>query len=121
MLYSLAADAVMVVHFLFVVFVFIGGIAVWRWFWMAWLHAPAFIWGVVVTVKQWICPLTPLEQRLRVAAGDSGYDGGFVANYIEPLLYPQGLGFAQKMYFAMLLVIINAALYWHAWYRRKSK
>lgn len=119
MAYRVAADLVMVLHFLFVVFVLLGGIAVWRWFWVAWLHVPAFAWGVLVAVNRWICPLTPLEQRLRAAAGDEGYQGGFIAHYIEPLIYPEGVGYEFKMFFAGMLAILNVALYWHAWRRRK--
>lgn len=120
MAYRIAADLVMAVHFLFVLFVVLGGVAVWRWPRVAWLHVPAFVWGVLVAAARWVCPLTPLEQRLRLTAGEAGYEGSFISHYIEPLLYPAGLSYTQKMFFAALLVILNSALYWHAWYRRKS-
>lgn len=121
MVYSLAADAVMLVHFAFVLFVMLGGIAAWRWPRMAWLHLPALAWGVLVTVMRWVCPLTPLEQRLREAAGQASYEGGFIAHYIEPLVYPQELPWSIKLFLAALLLAFNVALYWHAWYRLRHE
>jgi len=120
MYYGLAADIVMSVHFLFVLFVVLGGIAVWRWPRVAWLHVPAFVWGMLISVYRWICPLTPLEQSLRRAAGEADFDGGFIAHYIEPLLYPEGLTYSQLLFFGGVVTALNAALYWHAWYRRKT-
>lgn len=120
MMYGLAADAVMALHFSFVLFVTLGGIAVWRWPWVAVLHLPAFIWGVLVVANRWICPLTPLEQRLRAASGEQGYDTGFIAHYIEPLVYPEGMPYTVKMFLAGLLTVLNVSLYWHAWYRKKK-
>ena len=38
-----------------------------------------------------VCPLTPLENRLRAAAGQQGYEGDFVERYVIPVLYPDGL------------------------------
>ena len=117
---ALAADLVMLVHFAFVIFVVLGGAAVWRWPRVAWLHAPAFVWGFTVTALGWICPLTPLEQELRLAAGEPGLSTSFIAHYIEPLLYPDGLNYASRMFFAVSLLMLNAALYWHAYYRRSG-
>ena len=109
----------MLVHFLFVIFVALGAVLVWRWPQTAWLHIPAFSWGMLAAIKQLTCPLTPLEQRFRMEAGQQGYTGGFIANYIEPLVYPEGLPYSVKMFIAALLTILAVALYWHAWYRRK--
>lgn len=119
MIYWIAADLVMVVHFLFALYVVLGGIAVWRWPRSAWLHVPAFTWGLLVVAKNWVCPLTPIEQNLRLAAGEQGYQGGFLAHYIEPILYPEGLPQDLRLFFAIGLIILNIALYWHAYYRRR--
>ena len=67
----LAADAVLLFHLLFIVFVLFGGLLVWRWYRLIWLHVPAAVWGVLVELMHWPCPLTPLEQSLRQAAGQA--------------------------------------------------
>jgi len=83
------ADLLLLLHLAFVAFVVLGGFLVARWPRLAWLHVPAFLWGALVNLMGWVCPLTPWEQRLRRAAGEAGYEGGFVEHYIAPLVYPQ--------------------------------
>ena len=91
MIYRALADLVLVVHLGFVLFVVLGGLLVVRWPWLAWLHVPAAVWGVLIEFMGWICPLTPLENSFRVAGGGAGYSGGFIEHYIRPILYPAGL------------------------------
>lgn len=88
MLYSLAADTLFVIHFMFIVFVVLGGLLVAKWPWLVFLHLPAAIWGVLIEFRSWPCPLTPWEKQLRRAAGESGYDGGFIEHYLGPVIYP---------------------------------
>ena len=64
------ADLVVIVHGLFIVFVVAGGLLVLRWPRLAWVHLPAAAWGVLIEWSGWICPLTPLENALRRAAGE---------------------------------------------------
>jgi hypothetical protein len=80
------AEAVVVVHLAFVVFVALGGLLVARWPRLAWLHVPAAAWGVMVEWAGWICPLTPLENAMRARGGGSAYTGDFVDRYMMPLL-----------------------------------
>jgi Protein of Unknown function (DUF2784) len=86
--YRIAADAVVVAHAGFILFVAIGGIAAWWWPRLLWLHVPAVAWGIGIVAAGFDCPLTPLEQRLRRLAGGRGYQGGFVDRYIEGVIYP---------------------------------
>ena len=111
MVERIAADTVLVVHFLFVAFVVAGGALVLRWPKLAWIHLPAVAWAALVELNGWICPLTPLEVSLRRAAGESGYAGDFIEHYIVALLYPEGLTHAMQIAFGILVVLINAAVY----------
>src|SRR5207245_1748400 len=77
MTYRVLADLVVLAHTLFVVFVVVGGFLVWRWRWLAWLHVPCAVWGMVSECKGWIWPLTPLATALRTRAGLQGYEGGW--------------------------------------------
>lgn len=114
-----AADALVVLHLVFVVFVVFGGVLVYRWPGWAWAHVPAFVWGAVIEFNNWICPLTPLEQRLRLAAGENGYSGGFVEHYLLPLLYPQGLTRDIQVGLGLFVVAVNVGVYgiwlWRKW------
>ncbi|HEX5862917.1 MAG TPA: DUF2784 domain-containing protein [Casimicrobiaceae bacterium] len=111
MLYRLAADAVLVLHLAFVVFVVLGGFLVLRWRNVAWVHLPAVAWGALVEFSGWICPLTPLEIALRQAAGDAAYSGDFVEHYIVALLYPESLTRDAQLTLGVAVVLLNAAIY----------
>ena len=121
MLDRIAADAVLVVHFLFVAFVVAGGALVFRWPKLAWIHLPAVVWAALVEVNGWICPLTPLEVSLRKAAGESGYAGDFIEHYLVALLYPEGLTRATQIAFGILVVLINGVIYFVATRRAHRK
>ena len=90
-LFQIGADAVVVLHVCFVLFVLLGGLLALRWPRLTWVHVPAALWGVVIELGGWICPLTPLENALRQRGGSAGYHGDFVEHYILPVLYPAGL------------------------------
>lgn len=108
---AVAADAVVVVHLLFIVFAVLGGLLVWRWPWLVVLHLPAAAWGVLVELMRWPCPLTPLEQRLRVAAGEAGYSGGFIEHYVLPILYPAGLTPQIQIALGLFVLGLNLLIY----------
>jgi hypothetical protein len=111
MIYRWLADVVVVLHTSIVVFVILGGLLVWRWRWLALLHIPFFIWGVLVEYAEWICPLTPLENALRHRAGDAGYTGSFVEHYFIPVLYPTGLTTSMHWVLGSVVFGVNALAY----------
>ena len=111
MLYGIAADLLVVVHLAFVAFVVLGGFAAPRWPGLAWIHLPAVAWGVGIELTGAICPLTPLEQWLRIEAGAAGYEGDFIARYLLPVLYPAGLTRQAQLALGVLAGGINAAAY----------
>ena len=110
-LYRLLADAVVGLHFAFVGFALLGGLLVLRHRWVAWLHLPSAAWVVIIALAGWVCPLTPLENHLRRAAGQAGYDGGFVEQYITPVLYPDGLTHHVQIALGLSALAINVAIY----------
>ena len=91
MFLKLAADTIVLLHFAFILFVALGGVIVLRWPRLMWLHLPAAAWGAFIEFTGRVCPLTPLENRLRIAAGETGYSGGFIEEYLMPVVYPDGL------------------------------
>jgi hypothetical protein len=111
MLARTAADLVMVLHLGFVVFVVAGGLLALRWPRVAWLHLPAAAWGALIEFGGWVCPLTPLENRLRVAGGGEGYSGSFVEHTIAPIVYPAGLSPAIQLWLGVAVVAINVVVY----------
>lgn len=116
-LYALLADAIVLLHFGFLLFVVLGGLLVLRWRRVAWLHLPAAAWGAFVELYQRTCPLTPLENRLREEAGLSTYGGGFIDHYIMPVIYPPGLTPAWQAVLGITLVAGYVLVYGLAWVR----
>ena len=110
--YRLLADLLVGLHALFVLFVVSGGFLALRWRRLVWLHVPAALWGAIIEFMGWICPLTPLENRLRFLAGASGYQGGFVEHYLIPTLYPAGYTVALRFTLGAVVVVLNGIAYW---------
>ena len=107
-LYGLFADAILVIHFLFVVFVVFGlaliliGLRA-RW---SWVHNRIFriahlaAIGIVV-LQAWLgqlCPLTIWENNLRRLAGQSAYEETFVEHWLHQVLFYQ----AEPWVFALI-------------------
>lgn len=119
MLYASLADALVVVHFAFTAFVVLGGFLTWRWRWLAFAHLPALAWGCWVELSHAICPLTPLENHLRILGGQAGYSGGFLDHYLLRVLYPPGLTPEIQWGLAAVLLALNAVAYGGLWARRR--
>jgi hypothetical protein len=110
-LYSLAADLVVVVHFAFILFAALGGLLVIRRHWLIWIHLPVAIWAATAMLTGWICPLTPLENALRIAAGTAPYAGGFIDQYIARIIYEPGLSRTSQIAIGTAFVCFNALVY----------
>jgi hypothetical protein len=121
MLWSLLADALVLVHFAFTTFVIFGGFLAWRWRWVAFAHLPALAWGCWVELSHSICPLTPLENHFRHLGGQAGYRGGFLAHYLARVLYPPGLTWQLQWVLAAVLIAINVVAYWGILRRRRLR
>ena len=119
---ALLADAVLLLHAVFIAFVVLGAALVWRWPALAGPHLAAVLWGVWIEASGGICPLTPLEQRLRLAAGQSGWQGGFIEHYLTAAIYPEGLTREIQYALAVGVLLVNAVAYGFViarWRRRR--
>jgi len=117
----LAADALVLLHLAFIAFAMFGGLLVaWR-VRLAWLHLPAAAWAAAIEFSGAICPLTPLENRFRRVAGESGYPGGFVEHYLIPIVYPPGLDAPIQKWLGALVVAANLVVYLWVVARRSER
>jgi hypothetical protein len=115
MFYLALADAILILHLAFILFVVLGGFLVlWR-RWLIRLHLPVVVWGALIEFAGWICPLTPLENWLRMQGGDRGYSGGFINHYLVSLIYPEGLTRELQWLLGALVIAINAGIYFRVW------
>ena len=119
--YAVLAGGVVLAHLLFVAFAVAGAVLALRWRWMPWIHLPSVAWAAFIEFSGGICPLTPIENQLRASAGLEYYSGDFIAEYLFPLLYPEGLTTQAQLAIGSLVLAINVAAYgWLFRVRRKS-
>lgn len=118
--YQIAADLVLVVHLAFILFILFGGFLALRWKIVPWLHLPTVVYGAAIEFVGWVCPLTPLENKLRVLADQQGYESGFVEHYLLPIVYPSGLTDSVQLVLGTVVIILNVVIYAIVWKRRSA-
>ena len=119
--YGILADIVVLIHLAFAIFAVLGAfLIIWR-PWILWLHLPAIFWAIWIEMTGGICPLTPLENWLRIRVGQGGYRGDFVEYYLMPVLYPLGLTRNIQILLGVLVILANVAIYGYVIFRLKHK
>ncbi len=115
----MATGAVVLLHLLFIAAVVGGGLLVARWPRLAWGQIPVFLWGAVVNLAGWPCPLTTLENELRVRAGATPYPGSFVGHYLWPQGAPTVAGLPAEVGIGLVVLLVNLAVYAYLLLRRR--
>ena len=120
--FLIAADAVLLLHVLFVAFVVLGLVLIfigkaWRWSWVRnpWFRISHLITIAIIVVQSWlgvICPLTTLEMALRSKAGETAYAGSFIAHWIERLLYYQAPWWVFVVCYTAFGALVVASWFW---------
>jgi hypothetical protein len=111
MLYRYAAEAVLLLHLLFIAFVVLGSLlTVWRRR-VLFIHLPAAAWGAFVELTGRVCPLTSLENTLLIKAGTAGYSESFVEHYLLRIIYPEGLTREIQYILGGLVIVVNVTFY----------
>lgn len=121
MTWRLAADAVLVLHLIFIVFALLGALLAYRWRWIVALHLPAAAWAVWIEWSGGICPLTHLENAWRARAGQQGYRASFVEHHLLGVIYPDGLTREVQFVLAAVVLLVNFAIYGLLWRRARRK
>jgi hypothetical protein len=118
----LIADAVLLLHVLFVAFVviglfliFAGKALVWSWIRNPWFRRVHLLAIGIVVVQSWvgvICPLTTLEVALRSRAGDTAYSGSFISHWLGMILYYQLPAWVFMVCYTVFGAAVLASWYW---------
>jgi hypothetical protein len=109
--FGVLAAVLVAAHLAFAIFAAAGGLLVLRWPRLAWAHLPAVAWAVYIEVTGGVCPLTPLENEWRQRAGLDRYSGDFIAQYVFPTLYPEGLTLEAQFAAGMTVLVVNVGIY----------
>ena len=126
--YLLAADAVLLLHVLFVVFVVVGLILIlvgkvlsWSWVRNWWFRVAHLAAICIVVLQSWlgvICPLTKLEMLLRSKSGDATYTGSFVSHWLEAILYYRAPAWVFAASYTAFAALVVLSWVWVRPYRR---
>ena len=121
-LYLLAADALLLLHVLFVVFVIVGLLLIlvgkfarWTWVRNAWFRLAHLVAIGVVVVQSWfgmICPLTTWEMALRRQAGDAVYSGTFISHWLESILYYRAPAWVFAVCYTVFGALVVVSWFW---------
>ncbi|REJ69011.1 MAG: DUF2784 domain-containing protein [Planctomycetota bacterium] len=132
LIYRILADAVVVIHVAFVLFVvcgllliLVGGLCGWNWVRNTRLRLAHLLAITVVVVQAWlgvICPLTILENRLRQWGGSEPYPGSFIGYWAHELLFFQAPAWVFTLCYTLFGLLVLASLFFvrpHLFDRRK--
>jgi len=110
-MYELAANLILIVHFIFIIFVVFGALLFFVVKKIVFIHIPALIWGSYIELTHSICPLTYLENWFLHKANLTTYSEGFIQNYLVPIVYPINLTKDLQIYLGIALIVINMIIY----------
>jgi hypothetical protein len=111
MSYGLLADFVVLIHFLWIVFLFIGGFWGVRYGLIKIFHISGLAFAVAIQTLNWYCPLTYLEIFFRSMEDPSKtYQGSFITHYLEKIIYIE-VSRTAVLIAAILLCAFNAYFY----------
>ncbi|MBA4315891.1 MAG: DUF2784 domain-containing protein [Limnobacter sp.] len=121
--YSHFADLVLLIHFAIVLFV-VGGLLLivlgnfLRWSWVNhWLFRAMHVLAIsVVVLESWLgieCPLTTLENWLRLQAGQGVYQGSFIQHWVHGVMFYQAPGWVFALAYTLFGLAVVAA--WWRW------
>ncbi len=110
-MYEFLATLTLIIHFLFILYVILGGLLFLIKPGALYFHIPAFLYGVYVEFTQSICPLTYLENFFLSKAKIETYSTSFIQNYLIPVIYPVNLTKELQTTLGVLLIIINLVIY----------
>lgn len=118
----LAADALLLLHVVFVAFVIVGlililvgGLRNWSWVRNAWFRLGHLVAIAVVVLQSWfgvICPLTTWEMALRHKAGDAVYSGTFVSHWLEFVLYYRAPAWVFAVCYTVFGALVVSSWFW---------
>ena len=111
MIYGVLADLLLFVHFTFMKFVAVGGLAVLRWRWVRWIHLPSAILGAGLAFAGWLWPFAGMERWLRDQGALHGYTLNLVERFLPAVLHPAALPRPVELFIGVAVVVVNIIIY----------
>ena len=117
-MHSALAAAILALHLLFILWIVFGAAVTRRRPGLRWLHFGCLVWGILIEVLPWTCPLTNAENWLETRAGIAPYQGGFLLHYLDALVYPN-IPPGLLTDFGDAVCVVNLGIYGVHFHRRR--
>lgn len=109
MRYKVAADFVVFIHFLWIIFLMFGAFIGRKFLPIKIIHIAGLVFSVIMQIFGWYCPLTHLEIWLRGRHDTTlSYSGSFIVHYIEKIVY---IELSTWIIFGFTLVLVGTSAY----------
>ena len=119
-IYRLLGDAVIILHFLWILFILFGLLVGINYGRLIWVHLGGLIFTLILNIGGWFCPLTYLENHLYSLNNPQlTYAGSFIGQYLQKLIYLD-VDEAYLRISAVIWVTINLGGYGLLFKKRKS-
>ena len=120
MVYRLLGDAVIILHFLWILFILFGLFIGIKYGQLIWVHLGGLVFTLILNIGGWFCPLTHLENHLyNLYNPQLAYAGSFIGQNLQKLIYLD-LDEAYLRIAAVIWVAINLGGYVLLFKKRKS-
>jgi hypothetical protein len=120
-IYRVLTELTIVVHLAFIAFVVAGALLVRQSRWLMSGHLAALAWAVYAELSSGVvCPLTAVENFFAIRAGIESYSGDFVAHYLVPVIYQEGLPQRWQYALAVAVLVLNVFIYASLLWRRNK-
>jgi hypothetical protein len=106
--YEALAGVALGVHLVWILWVIFGALLTRHRPLLSGFHIISLIYGIVIEVAPWPCPLTLLEQHLESLAGIAPYRGPFLVHYLDAVVYPD---VPEPILISFAVVVCGANLY----------
>lgn len=120
-MYRALTEITIIAHLAFIVFVIAGGILALKRLWLIPIHLAALSWAIYAELSPGIvCPLTAVENYFAGRAGITTYRGDFVAHYLAPIIYQEGLPLNWQYVLTGMVIGLNVLIYASLLWRRSK-
>jgi hypothetical protein len=107
-----AVVIVLLLHLVWILWVIFGAFWTSHRRWLTSFHIASLIWGIMVEVGPWPCPLTVAENFFQRRVGAVSSSGDFMQHYISSIVYPD-VSLVLLTVVAVAVCVANLGMY--AW------
>lgn len=115
----MAAEILLVLHVAWILWVVFGALWTRGRPLLACFHIASLVWGIIVELGPWECPLTLVEQSFETKDGVNSYQGGFIVHCLDEIVYPD-LPRVLVAWVGAGICVANLAIYARRYWKQRK-